>query len=84
MLLCSVNGEDLLSVRAGVQRDPAELSTELVPAKPSPSLCASAGSQNRVLVTLRRAASTESGLKHQYLSLKKRKKSMNMLGGTVL
>lgn len=35
-------------------------------------------------MTLRGAASTESGLKHQYLFLKKRKKSMNMLGGTVL
>lgn len=49
-------------------------STELVAAKPDASLCTSAGSQKRVLLAFRGAASTESGLKHQYLSFKKRKK----------
>lgn len=51
-------------------------STELVTAKPNPSSCASAGSQNRVLWAFRGSASTGSGLKHQYLSFKRRKKPL--------
>lgn len=75
------NREGLFLRESWLLRGNPGQSTELVAARPDASFCASAGSQKRVLLALRGAASTGAGLKHQYLSFKKRKKKIIRLEG---